>query len=349
MDILRLTYRFFLTCLVAASVSCSKGSFDSGIQEVDVPVKFNPLVNMGMKSNSLIDDGDELQSYSISLFANAVKDGIKYPVFRNERLYYGDEGWDYASTQYWIRSASYSFAAFAPYAVADGLTVAGKTLSNGTVSVSGNNSEPVLTITDYDTGCDVEDAKSEDLLVAHYTRDNSLMNDYSPVPLTFGHILSCIRFSIRNTTNEDITKVSEIKLSGLKYKGSITLSTTSLSVSVNEQTGSFQSSERISAGTQTPFLPKGMQVTDYKPLFDCEYLTLFPQQLFGNEDIVLSFKVHYGDADASGSPYTLNLGNVDTVRKWVEGNKYDYTISITSQDVLFQVVEVPWIEHDVEL
>ena len=83
------------------------------------------------------------------------------------------------------------------------------------------------------------------------------------------------------------------------------------------------------------------------PLFDCEMLTLLPQTLF-DQDIILTLTVHTGDV-SSGTTYSYNLGNIEALREWKAGKKYNYSISITSTDILFQVVEVPWIEHDVEL
>ena len=230
---------------------------------------------------------------------------------------------------------------------------AGKTLSNGTASFSNAGGNPALTITGYNTGkftsgSTVIDARSEDLLVSHYVRDNTHSSDYSVVPLDFSHILSCISFSIRNTTNNDITKVSAISLNGLKYKCDISLNTTSVSVTPSAETGSMTSSERIPETGAAAFLPKGMAETDYKNLFDCEILTLLPQVLYGN-NIILTFKVHKGTNDTNGTDYSYNLGNNEALREWKAGKKYNYNISITSTDILFQVVEVPWIEHEVEL
>lgn len=322
----------------------------------NIPLNFTTYVD-AVKSNSLINNTDDLQSYSISLLANASIQGGVYDVFNNDRLDFNstDDIWSYGTSRYWIPGARYSFAAFAPYASTNGSSAGvGNTLSNGTVSYSSNEGIPVLTITDYNTGKfdpgNTEiDARSEDLLVAHYVRDNSHSNDYSTVPLTFSHILSCVTFSIRNTTNDDITKVSAITLEGLKYECDITLNTTSVSIEAQNETGDITSADRTPEAGATSFLPKGMAETDYKPLFDCEILTLLPQMLYGNDDIRLTFKVHKGAGDVSGTTYTLNLGNIETIREWKQGIRYNYSMTITSTDIIFQVVEVPWIEHDVEL
>ena len=321
----------------------------------NIPLEFTTYVD-AVKSNALINNTEDLQSYSISLFANTAVQEATYDVFTNDRLDYStaDGVWSYGAAKYWIHGARYSFAAFAPYVSTNGSSAGvGKTLSNGTASLTSSEGIQSLIITDYNTGRftqgnSVIDARSEDLLAAHYVRDNTHLDDYSAVPLNFTHILSCVTFSIRNTTNNDITKVSNISLSGVKYEADVTLTSSSVSVVADSKTGSMTSEDRTPETGKTAFLPKGMSEADYKPLFDCEILTHLPQLLYGNE-VKLTFKVHNTANDLSGTDYTLNLGNIESVREWKQGKKYNYTISITSTDILFQVVEVPWIEHDVEL
>ena len=316
-------------------------------------MEFTTYVDWDVKSNSLVNNAEDLQSYPISILASAVVNGDAHSAFSNDVLYYNDGAWKYDETRYWMLDAKYSFAAFAPYASTSGYSGANK-LSNGSVSFSSDNGAPVLKITGYNTILNQQnpavDARSEDLLVAHYVRDNSSSKDYSEVPLTFEHILSCVSFSIRNTTNTDITKLTEIKLNGLKYKCDITLDATSVSVvQYSDENTPVQSADRMPATGSTSFLPKGMSESDYKPLFDCGTLTLLPQRLYNDNDINLTFKVHRGSPNNDEKNYSLSLGNIESIKEWKAGKKYEYTMSITSTDILFQVVEVPWIEHDVEL
>ena len=332
--------------VIAGLLSCNRGAIDPDIPEDNIPMEFNASVDWGVKSKSLINNAEDLQSCEISILAKATVGSNDYSVFNNDRLYYADGCWTYGTAKYWFPGAKYNFAAFAPFASDDAGT---NKLSNGTVSFSNTDGDPVLTIEDYDTGSTCSDARSEDLLVAHYVRDNTSAKDYSAVPLAFEHILSCITFSIRNTTNQDITKVSAIALNGLQYKCDINLTTSAVTVAAKNDRGSIGSRDRVSDAGGNPFLPKGMAETAYKPLFDCEVLTLLPQSLYGQDGMTLTFKVHYGDYDVDGKGYSLNLGNVESIRDWKAGRKYDYSMSITSTDILFQVVEVPWIEHEVEL
>ena len=105
---------------------------------------------------------------------------------------------------------------------------------------------------------------------------------------------------------------------------------------------------------QSPFLPKGMSEQQAKPLFDCTDLTVLPQYTFGKNDsgneinITLSFRVH-NSAGGAGVKYTGNLSNIDNIPKWEAGKKYKYNITISSKYITFQVQEVPWIKHEIEL
>ena len=85
---------------------------------------------------------------------------------------------------------------------------------------------------------------------------------------------------------------------------------------------------------------------DYKYLFDCDNLTVIPQTVYG-KSITIKFTIKY--TSSSIVEYTGNLSNIDNIASWDKGKKYRYNITVSSEDILFQVIEVPWIEHEVEL
>ena len=354
--ILKLADKALVIILLGCLVSCSKWNTEI---ESDIPLSFvataNGIVEADLKSsatkspNALVENATHLKQYPISILAKATKGSTTYPIFSNEKLYYSNENiWDYDNTQYWIPEADYYFSAFAPYACPSGYNVE-NSLSNGTVALTETNSSPVLTITGYNTGKDSGfDARTEDLLFDQTERLNSYTSnvvDYSQVLLDFSHKLACVSFYIRNTTNTDIISLTNISLQGIQYQCDINVSTTSCSIfpdenRTNSTNNFFQSTDRTGS-SPNPFLPKGMSEEQYKPLFDCEFLTVLPQALWGN-DIPLTFT-------DGAKEKKMNLGNIESVRRWEEGKKYRYNISITSTDIIFQVVEVPWIEHEVEL
>ena len=340
--------------VMALLLSCSKGGVEPLLPEGEsgVPVAFSPSADWqtvsGAKSSgtkALIEDADDLKKYSISLLGNAVRGGETYPVFKNHELSWSSsEGWHYSPTKYWIPEANYSFAAFCPYATNDESIAV--SISNGNVSVSGTDSNPVITITDYNTAH--SNAKNEDLLFAKTVRDNRSSEDYSQVELQFEHLLSCLTFNVRNTSQDAITAVRDIALEGLLTLCDISIDLESATVTnKTDFSYNFGGTERNGNSTNS-FLPGGMGQSDFKPLFECESLTVLPQDTY-NKDIILAFTAYFGEDDTKGTPYTLNLGKIDSIRKWEKGKKYSYNISISSKDIIFQVVEVPWREHNVTL
>lgn len=351
----------YILAITTALVSCSKDlEQDGGLSST--PLVFSPTTEWpemetgkasGNETKALINSANDLQEYGISLFASATKGENTYLVFNNDELKFTNGTWNYDLTKYWIPGAKYTFAAFAPYA---GTTSTGKKISNGTVSSTGTATAPVITIENYisgkvSTSSHQFDARSEDLLFATQTRDNSSKSDYSAVPLQFNHLLSCITFYIRNATSNDIESVSNIKLLGLKFKGTIKLNLTNTTINatddvVVESDTYFTGSERPLTGESSPFLPRGMSESDYKFLFDCDNLTVLPQTVYG-KDISIKFTIKYTSGTIEN--YTGNLGNIDNLTSWDRGKKYRYNITISSQDILFQVDEVPWIEHEIEL
>ena len=334
----------YILAITTALFSCSKSSLEQeGGLLSDIPVIFSPTADWPtiVQSNAannptkgLINNATDLRQYGISLLSTASIGENTNTVFNNTKLQYTNSAWNYGTVQYWIPGAEYKFAAFAPYA---GNTGESGNISNGEVSITGSTTAPAITIENYITGkvssgSEQFDARNEDLLFADYVRDNTSSNDYSAVPLQFNHLLSCITFNIRNTTNNDIIGIDNIRLTGLKYKGTIniTLNSATLTPS-NEPVGSsetyFEGADRPATGETSPFLPKGMSENDFKPLFECEYLTVFPQSLYGT-NANLEFTVIY--SGSSSKNFTLNLGNVESISSWAIGKKYKYNILITS-------------------
>ena len=359
----------FILAMIAGLLSCSKSSLeqDGGLVS-DMPLVFSPTADWpqmgngnlsgsgtrsgngtgtGAVTKALVESAEDLKRYGISLFATATKGEDTYPVFNNDNLKFTNDSWNYDITKYWIPGASYSFAAFAPYA---GTAGQGVKLSNGTVSVSPTATEPSITITDYNSGKGNNfDARCEDLLYAAHFRDNTNEADYSAVPLQFYHLMSCITFYIRNASKEDILSVDNIRLTGLKYKGTVNVGLSTFGV---QPTGDVVGdSENYFAGndmtgtTGAPFLPKGMAEAQSKYLFDCENITVIPQILSGKK-IKIKFIVNYS---SRSKEYTGDLSSIDDITSWEMGKKYRYNITISSDEIIFQVKEVEWIEHEIEL
>lgn len=358
----RLLYIFILA-MMSILLSCSKSSLEQeGGLLSETPLVFSPTAgwpeiangsadSAGSGTKTLVTSASELQQYGISLFATASKDANTYAVFNNDLLKYSNSAWNYDITKYWIPGARYSFTAFAPYA--GNVGTAGN-ISNGTVTQTGTATGPSISITGYNSGRVTSgtpfDARCEDLLFASHIRDNTTSSDYSSVPLHFNHLLSCLSFKIRNATSTDIKSVENISLTGLQYKANINVSNITATViptaeTVGESEGFFAGID-LTGTAENPFLPKGMSEEQSKDLFDCTDLTALPQTIYGKE-IKIKFTVRY--SNGSSTDYTGNLGSIDAIASWEMGKKYKYNITISSKDIIFQVSEIPWIEHNVEL
>ena len=75
-------------------------------------------------------------------------------------------------------------------------------------------------------------------------------------------------------------------------------------------------------------------------------MTVLPQTVFG-KGVQLKFTIHY--SNSTEVEYTGNLSSIESIPAWEQGKKYRYNITISSENIYFQLVEVPWIEHEIEL
>ena len=314
-------------------------------EPVKVPIAVAPSVE---ETKALVGSDEGLRTNAFSLLATVANNGNTSAAFGNDKLWYDGTNsiWTYGSPKYWVPQSHYIFGAFWPYA-----STSERQLTNGTVSYSADGGTPTLTITEYNTGKGATfDARSEDLLFTSYTRDNTAANDYSPVPLQMGHLLSSLSFQIRNATSNPITHITNISLTGLKYMCDIKVTPseatiTSYDAVVGTKETYFSGDER--GDNTTTFLPAGMSEADFKPLYDCTDLTVLPQDVYGNA-VILKFTVHFS-GNASGSEYSANLGTIESLTRWYPGKRYQYNFTISSEDILFQVSEVDWIKHNVKL
>ncbi len=322
-----------IAILLAAGCSKEPSGGEHPLPEGRFPIAAMPSVNgsnYGWPSKAPVTSSTDLQNHPMHLFGTATRNGENHLVFADETLEYSNGSWDYSPTKYWIPGASYTFGAFWR-----------SIENNGTINFSAQTPN-ILRI----EGCS---ARNDDLLYASYVRDNTVNQDYSTVQFNLLHAFACIELNIRNTTNTNITKISDITLSGLTTVCTLQINFNYESINFTDTSEDSYSNDGERTGENSgPFLPEGMASNEFKPIFNEQNLTVVPQALF-NREIYLSFNVYFESNNSEPIPYKVNLGTIEALKSWESGKKYKYNFTISSQDIIFQVSEVPWIEHKVEL
>ena len=291
--------------------------------------------NIGFSSlvvRSLIDSTEALRQQEIKLFGSYTLDGNTARLFDGERLYYDASipGWDYSSTQYWMRGASYHFFAVCPYS-----TLA--TFSDGVGSVS---------IANYEGSTD-----GEDLLYATATRDLAVNEDYSTVQLHFHHACAALQFNLVNASNSVLLDVRNIRLVGLynkgtfrfDYEGTSSWSLTGVPLSANATLQPFEGVCTLPEGG----LPVNIDVEH--SLYDNGAILVLPQNIYKSSvTLHLEYKKQ-GDAEYAVRDIQLGTLGGTTPTEWKAGEKYKYNFNITDNTITTEVRVVPWVDNYVDL
>lgn len=124
-------------------------------------------------------------------------DNTTAPIFTNEQVTWNstEEAWKHNTIQYWIKDATYNFAAIAPYSdstINRNLWTA--TVENGTTTLN------------YDD--QYSDPGTFDLLYAAASVENVTAGYNTPVSFNFRHILSKVKFTFKNEYDATNTKIA---------------------------------------------------------------------------------------------------------------------------------------------
>lgn len=140
-------------------------------------------------------------------------------IFKGDKVYKGGSastGWSYDVLQYWVPGNTYTFGAIAPYSVATNV-------SNVALPESATKVEMAVAFTN-------TDADQVDLLHAAPMQiaGTDVTETYStPVPMTFNHQLSKVKFSFENAVGEGYNvKVSNVKITDAYTNGTLTVAAT---------------------------------------------------------------------------------------------------------------------------
>lgn len=204
--------KIFLIGLAATAMlaSCSNDETVEMAQQKAIGFS-NAFVNNGTRS--IVDP---------SFTTTSLEDFAVYGFTQNGQIFKGDKvhkggsastGWLYDALQYWVPGNTYTFGAIAPYSVATNVS---------NVALPENATKVEMTVAFTNT-----DADQVDLLHAAPTQiaGTEVTETYkTPVPMTFSHQLSKVKFSFKNAVGKGYNvKVSNVKITDAYTNGTLTV------------------------------------------------------------------------------------------------------------------------------
>lgn len=209
----------------------------------------------------------------------------------------GGNSWSYDGTQYWIAGKTYDFYAVYP------TTVTATVSPNGTITIENFDASQ--------TGAD-----ALDLMTASAT-DVDGSNPPSAVGLRFGHLLSRVNIMVQAEGSD--AQISQARLSGIKTKGDYDSGQQSAPWTLDGTTSSF---DLPSGGNHTATSVPSDLLGD---------LLLPPQPVSG---FTLSVTYSFAGTPAATKEITLPA---DVVPLWVAGQRYTYTLTLSSNYISFGI------------
>lgn len=195
---------------VAALASCTKET-TVAVQESS-PIAFDKVfVDNATKATDIT--GENLAEFSV--YGTVKNTSGDQGLIFNDTEVSGTKatGYSYTNTQYWVPSATYTFAAIAPYDARHWEY----TLKNTTDAYNGE-----ISFDNYEAGA------NQDVVFSSYSRttEPTITATQDKVAFTFKHVLSRVRFTFMNKIAEtaNITlKVSEVHITNAHKKGTLTV------------------------------------------------------------------------------------------------------------------------------
>lgn len=319
-------YRQLITALVAVlAIACAKS--EANTAPAGEPIAFRSEV----RSRAIITDEADIRAVGIGVFGTVAYAGdtASELLFDNEHLMYdAAKGWYYADpVRYWIPASLYKFVAIYPYAATD------------TACYTFDAATATLIVADYEAGnADID----HDLMYAAHERDLALTTNRDAVPLVMHHAFAAVQFKIINGSGSTITALDGIALTGLQYKGSLTVASTDTAVWT-------LSDERVASDDTATYggtfdMPEGGfedNIRNPLPLYNKDIITVLPQILRG-QSVTLRLCTN-----GATTPHEVDLS--DYTDKWEAGKKYVYTLTLTNDTIAFDVNVRDWIEDYIDL
>lgn len=308
-----LTTLFLGIALLLGSVSCTN-ELPDGTGQGDAAISFRtPAVTRAAV------EGDFPEGSQFSVWGWYTSQNGSNQPFDNVPVTYDGSTWSYTGgLRYWVLGATYDFYAVYP---ATGITAS--CMQDGTIEVKGFDASK--------TG-----AEAVDLMTARKTGIQADENTVaSAVELGFGHELA--RISLNVTSEGDVVTLTNVKLSGVFYKGNFDSSATPKWSNLTANT----SDDGIFSADNVALTTDALSAS----LFGGDLLLPPHDELTG---ISLTFSYQYTD-DVSQAFHEADLSlATGQITAWSAGNHYNYTVNIprNGTDVTLKVTVTDWATED---
>ena len=332
--------KLFMIGLAATAMlaSCSNDETVEMAQQKAIGFS-NAFVNNGTRS--IVDPSfttKTLEDFAVYGFTQAGQ------IFKGDKVYKGGSAstrWSYDVLQYWVPGNTYTFGAIAPYSVA-------KNVSNVALPKSATKVEMAVAFTN-------TDANQVDLLHAAPTQiaGKDVTKTYStPVPMTFKHQLSKVKFSFENAVGEGYNvKVSNIKIMDAYTNGTLT-------VAANGNTWSAQANNTLGLDfgnvvADDATADEAAVIANAATLESYNEKLMIPMDATATYTVTFTAELYQGDVLLGSYNHEVKIENVE----FKLGYCYDFKASLTHENITdkplnpieFDVTNVEdWNETDID-
>ena len=299
----------------------------------------NAFVNNGTRS--IVDPSfttKTLEDFAVYGFTQAGQ------IFKGDKVYKGGSastGWSYDVLQYWVPGNTYTFGAIAPYSVATNV-------SNVALPESATKVEMAVAFTN-------TDADQVDLLHAAPMQiaGTDVTETYStPVPMTFNHQLSKVKFSFENAVGEGYNvKVSNVKITDAYTNGTLTVAAAGNTWSNQTNNNLELNFGNVVADDATA--DEAAVIADATTLESYNEKLMIPMGATATYTVTFKAELYQGDVLLGSYNHNVKIENVE----FKLGYCYDFKVSLTRENITdkplnpieFDVTNVEdWNETDID-
>ena len=282
-------------------------------------VEQNPSTAIGFSNawvgNSVDSKVDEITANTLTAFYVYGGYNDMTHVFENTEVSTSDQGtsWSYgAPLRYWVEGENYKFAAYAPAEAATYGTVA-PDFTNGALTFTNFVSNPT-------NQCD--------LIYATASVDNVPANYTDKVTFNFNHLLSMVKFTFKSGFANDIkVTISDLKVYGMVSTGSYDQGWTPDVAKVE-----------VNAPFNTIDVATAVNASGGNTNAESDDFAVIPQTI-GGTDVTVSFTVNVKNENGDDVISTKTLSAQLPTIEWQAGNRYNYNVTISGNQVDLNPIE----------